>query len=127
MQISHDATIGVGWRIGHWGGIVINPETVAGNNFTVMEGVLIGHSYGKKEGVPKIGDNVYIGANSSLIGGITIGDNVMIAPNTFVNVDVPPNSIAIGSPARIITGKDKPSWRYIMYAVNPDTFGIEKR
>lgn len=50
-----------------------------------------------------MGDCVWIGINSTVVGKVTIGDNVLIAPNTFVNFDVPSNSIVIGNPAKIIS------------------------
>ena len=72
-----------------------------------MKGVTIGReNRGKREGCPKIGDLVYIGINSTIVGNITIGNNVLISPNTFVNVDVPDNSIVIGNPCKIIPKKD---------------------
>lgn len=37
-----------------------------------------------------------------VVGGITIGDDVLIAPNSYVNVNVPSHSIVMGNPARII-------------------------
>lgn len=121
IQIPNGVQIGPGLRIGHYGGIVMNSSAKIGANFTILSGCLIGHSNGKKPGVPVIGDNVYMSANSTIIGGVTIGNNVLIAPNTMVNVDVPDNAIVIGSPARIITGKECPSRDYIYYEVDPDT------
>jgi serine O-acetyltransferase len=50
---------------------------------------------------PKIGDNVDIGTGAKVLGEITIGDNVVIGANAVVLEDVPPNSIAVGVPARI--------------------------
>jgi serine O-acetyltransferase len=52
-----------------------------------------------KTGCPKIGNRVFIGAGDVIVGKIVIGDNVLIAPNAFVNFDVPDNSIVIGNPA----------------------------
>ena len=50
-----------------------------------------------------IADNVWIGANAVVVGKINIGTDVLIAPNSFVNFDVPPHSIVVGNPARIIS------------------------
>ena len=49
-----------------------------------------------------IGNNVWIGANSVIVGKVKIGSNVLIAPNTYINFDVPDNSIVLGSPGNII-------------------------
>ena len=67
---------------------------------------------GKNRGTPVIGDNVWIGTGSVIVGKIIIGSNVLIAPNAFVNMDVPSNSLVIGNPARIIP-KDNPCESYI--------------
>lgn len=50
----------------------------------------------------KIGSNVQIGANSVIAPGVTIGDNVIIGALSFVNKDIPSNSIAVGSPCKVI-------------------------
>lgn len=102
FQISNAATIGKGMYIGHRGGIVINPHAVIGDNFSITSGVTIGaENRGARKGVPTIGNMVWIGANSTLVGNIKIGNNVLVAPNTFINFDVPDDSIVIGSPGVI--------------------------
>jgi acetyltransferase-like isoleucine patch superfamily enzyme len=54
----------------------------------------------------RIGNGVYIGPNAILQMGLTIGDKVVIGANSFVNKDIPTNSVAYGSPARIRRGKN---------------------
>ena len=49
-----------------------------------------------------IGNDVWIGANAVVVGKINIGTDVLIAPNSFVNFDVPPHSVVVGNPAKII-------------------------
>ena len=61
---------------------------------------------GKRVGCPVIGDEVWIGANSVVVGGIKVGNNVLIAPGSFVNFDVPDNSIVIGNPGKVIERMD---------------------
>jgi serine O-acetyltransferase len=48
-----------------------------------------------------IGDNVDIGSGATLLGRITVGDNVLIGANAVVVRDVPSNSVAVGNPAVI--------------------------
>lgn len=116
IQIPVGTKIGPGFRISHFGGIVINPATVIGENFSIAQGALIGSAAGKHSGVPIIGNNVIISANSVIVGGVQIGDYTMIAPGAFVNFDVPPHSIVIGNPGKIIPS-DHPTDKYNVYTI----------
>ena len=107
IQIPYTAKIGEGFYIGHYGRLIINGDAVLGKNVNIATGVTIGQeSRGKREGVPTISDNVWIGTNAVIVGKITIGTDVLIAPNSFVNFDVPDHSIVVGNPAKIIHRED---------------------
>lgn len=104
ISLPYSATIGSECYIGHFGGIIINANAIIGNNCNISQGVTIGISgKGVKRGVPIIGDNVYIGANSVIVGKVVIGDNVVIGANTFVNKDVEANITVLGVPAKKIS------------------------
>lgn len=77
-----------------------------------MKGATIGLSGGKRKGAPKIGNRVYVGINSTIIGGVVVGDDVMIAPNAFINQDIPSHSVVIGNPC-IVIHKDNATEQYI--------------
>jgi serine O-acetyltransferase len=95
-------TIGQGLIIGHWGKIVVNGQAKFGNQLFLTHGVTIGRDIrGKRAGTPTFGDRVCIRTNSTVVGKIHVGNDVLIAPNTFVNFDVPDHSIVIGNPAKI--------------------------
>ncbi len=49
-----------------------------------------------------IGEDVWIGASSVILGGVTIGDHSIIGANSTVTGDIPPWSVAVGSPARVV-------------------------
>ena len=49
-----------------------------------------------------IGNNVFIGTNSVILGGVTIGDNVIVGAGSVVNRDIPANSVAVGTPAKVV-------------------------
>ena len=99
FEISNKAKIGEGFKIDHRESIIINPNDILGKNVNVTSGVLIGQqNRGNKKGFPIIGDNVWIGANISIVGKVNIGNNVMIAPGSFINFDVLSNSIVLGNP-----------------------------
>lgn len=56
----------------------------------------------RKAGKVVIGNNVFIGAGSTILPGVTIGDNSIIGAGSIVNKDIPPNTVAAGVPVRII-------------------------
>lgn len=116
IEIKSSTKIGKGFVMCHPYNITITPHAKIGNNVNIMKGATIGLSEGKRKGAPTIGNSVYIGLNSTVIGGITIGDDVLIAPNTFVNEDVPSHSIVIGSPCKIIH-RENATKEYIYYTV----------
>jgi serine O-acetyltransferase len=103
IQIPACTEIGSGLYIGHFGNIIVSSGATIGNNCNLSPGVTIGKvSHGEKYGYPSIGDQVWIGTNSVVVGSIKIGSNVVIAPNSFVNFDVPDNSLVISNRCRII-------------------------
>ena len=113
IEIYGKTNIGYGLYIGHPYGITINENAVLGNNCNIHRGVLIGQeNRGVRKGTPTIGNCVWIGVNATIVGKITIGNNVLIAPNSFVNCDVPSNSVVFGNPC-IIKKKEKATNYYI--------------
>ena len=84
IQIPTNTKIGKGFFIAHFGTIIINPAVTMGDNINIAPGVVIGKANrGRRKGVP------------------IIGNDVLIAPNSFVNTDVQDHSIVIGNPAVI--------------------------
>lgn len=63
-----------------------------------MHNVVLGSA-----GKVTIGDNVFIGMNTTILKGVTIGSNVVIGAGSLVNKDIPDNCVAAGNPARVIT------------------------
>lgn len=104
ISIPASAQIGHSFYIGHFGGIILNAKTVIGTNCNISQGVTIGVSgVNEKRGVPIIGNNVYIGANSVVAGGITIGDNVLIGACSLVTTDASEDSVMLGVPAKVVS------------------------
>ncbi len=117
LEIPCRAQIGKGLMLCHSYNITINPYAVIGENVSLHKGVLIGQTNrGKKKGAPRIGNKVWIGINAAIVGGITIGDDVLIAPNSYVNVDVPSHSVVYGNPC-VIKHRDNSTEDYIRYVV----------
>jgi serine O-acetyltransferase len=98
ISIPVEATIGKGLRIHHFGGIIIHPEVVVGEDCTLYHGVTLG-DLGVRGGAPRIGNRVVIGAGAKVIGAIEIGDDSRIGANAVVVKPIPAGHIAIGIPA----------------------------
>lgn len=106
ISIPASVEIGHSFYIGHFGSIILNPKTSIGNNCNISQGVTIGISgQGEKRGVPKLGDNIYVGANAVLVGNIIIEDNVVVGANSLVNSFVSRNAVMLGVPAVVVSEK----------------------
>ena len=116
ISIPYNTTINAGLYIGHYGGIIVNPDTIMGKNCNINHDVTIGAAYGgKTPGVPVIGNNVYFGPGSKIIGGITVGNNVAIGANCVLTKSVPDNAIVAGIPGVVIS--EKGSYEYVTNTV----------
>ena len=102
ISLPAHARIGGGLYIGHFGGIIIHPDVVMGKRCSISQGVTIGVLGGERQGVPRLGNDVYIGAGAKVLGDIRVGDGAIIGANAVVLDDVPAGATAVGVPARIV-------------------------
>lgn len=109
IEIHPGAKIGKCLFIDHGMGVVIGETAEVGDYVHLYHGVTLGgvESLPKRRH-PKVGNHVMIGAGATLLGAITIGDYAQIGAGAVVLQDVPAGATAIGIPARIISGKEKP-------------------
>jgi serine O-acetyltransferase len=99
VDISLGSEFGLGLKIPHPVSIVIGSRVVVGDRFTVLHGVTIGekNASGKGDGLyPIIGNDVLIGANSSILGNVYVGDGASIGAHSLVLKSVPSLSIVTG-------------------------------
>ena len=109
----------VGKNFGRLNGVILDPShcwlITIGDNVTMAPRVhILCHDASTKDflgytkiGRVNIGDHVFIGAESVVLPGVTIGSNVIIGANSTVTHDIPDNSVAVGSPARVICTLDE--------------------
>lgn len=91
-----------GLYIAHYGSIVVNAESVIGENCRIHEGVCIGAD--GEGGAPIIGNNVFIATGAKIIGNVKIADGVAIGANAVVVKDITePNTTWAGVPANKIS------------------------
>lgn len=103
IEIHPGAKIGKGLFIDHGMGVIIGETAEIGDNCLIYQGVTLGGT-GKEHGKrhPTLGNNVMIGAGAKVLGPFKVGDNAKIASNAVVLAEVPPNTTAVGVPARIV-------------------------
>ncbi len=104
IEIHPGAKIGKGFFIDHGSAIVIGETAEIGENCTIFHNVTIGGT-GKHTGKrhPTIGNNAFIGTGATLLGPITVGDNVKIGAECVVIMhDIPDNCTVVDAPGRIV-------------------------
>jgi len=103
IEIHPGATIGKGFFIDHGMGVVIGETAEIGDNCLLYHGVTLGGvSLEKKKRHPTLGNNVVVGAGAKVLGAITLGDGTQVGANAVVLKDVPPNSVVVGIPGRVV-------------------------
>ena len=92
--------VGPGFRVEHPVGIVIGAGVVVGSNCTIMQGVTLGARESKSSNLenrfPRLGDNIKVGANSSILGDVYVGSGSAIGAHSLVISNVEPNSVIKG-------------------------------
>ena len=106
--------IGEGLYIGHYGGIILPRHGRIGHNCSFAQNSTIGVAgTGELRGAPTIGNRVFIGAHSVVVGRITIGEDAMICAGSIVTRSVPPRAVVMGNPARVVSYEG--SFEHVMY------------
>ena len=103
IEIHPGAKLGKRLVIDHGMGIVIGETAEIGDDCLLYQGVTLGGT-GKETGKrhPTIGNNVLVGSGAKVLGPFKVGDNSRVAANSVVLREIPENSTAVGSPARVV-------------------------
>lgn len=104
IDIHPGAKLGPGLFIDHGMGLVIGETAELGSNVTLYQGVTLGGT-GKEKGKrhPTIGNNVVVSSGAKVLGSFKVGDNSKIGSGSVVLKEVPPNSVVVGVPGRVVT------------------------
>lgn len=92
------------------GGVVIGDDVLIGHNVVIATLNHVMNPYRRADMIPapvKTGARVWIGSNSTILPGITIGEGAVIGAGSVVTRDVPANAVAVGNPARVIKYVDE--------------------
>ena len=100
IQLPVGTKIDGGLVFPHLSAIVIHGNASIGKNCTILQGVTIGGD--EKGTVPHIGDNVVLTCGAKVIGGVTIGNNVLVGAGAVVTSDIPDNAVVVGVPGKVI-------------------------
>lgn len=108
-----------------------------GNNVTIATGAKfithdnsickVDNRYTDFFGKIVVGDNVFIGAYSIILPGVTIGNNSIVASGAVVTKSIPSNVIVGGNPAKIISNIDKLKEKTVLYGINTDGLSFSEK
>lgn len=104
IEIHPAAKIASGVFIDHGTGVVIGETAIVETEVVIYQGVTLGGT-GKDKGArrhPTIRKGAIISCGAKVLGNITIGENSVVGAGSVVLKDVPPNSTAVGIPARVV-------------------------
>lgn len=105
LELRPDTQVGPCLKIEHGFALVINDKSIIGKNVHLRHSTTIGCVKlpdGSQGPSPTIGNNVEVGANSVILGGVLIGEGAKIGAGSVVVNDVPAGCVVVGNPARVI-------------------------
>lgn len=106
LEVGRNVFVNQGCRFNDIGGIEIGDEVMFGPDVSLISS---GHPVApaeRRRGITaapiRIGRNVWIGASAMILQGVTVGEDSVIGAGAVVTHDVPPGTLAVGSPARVV-------------------------
>jgi len=103
VDIDFRAQIGPGLVLRHPMGIVVGRDVRIGRNVTMFHGVTLGIRGSAPDGQPTIGELVLLGAGAAVLGPVEVGAESAVGANAVVTASIPPRSVAVGNPARVVS------------------------
>ena len=108
MDLPWHTQIGGGIALTHGWGLVVSSGAKIGNNVTLFHGVTLGRrdrispDGTRRIGYPILEDEVWVGPHAVIVGEVTIGRGSRIAAGSFVTESIPPYSLVLGNPSKIV-------------------------
>ena len=102
LEVRPEAVIGPGVFIPHPNGVMLAPVRIGRNAILAPRSGMGARGGWEDDGMPVVGDNVTVYLNSTVLGPVHIGDDVVIAGYSMVTIDVPAASLVAGAPARVL-------------------------
>lgn len=97
--IGRGADFGSGFVLIHSQGVFINGQVRGGERIFIEHQVTIG---AERRQVPRLGNDIFVGAGAKIVGSVTVGDGARIGANAVVVHDVPAHSTVVGIPAKVV-------------------------
>jgi serine O-acetyltransferase len=106
IDLPDSSHIGPGLRLPHPHGIILSGHSTLGPNCTLFHNVTLGvNEHRDPTHAPTLGENVYVGVNACLIGGINVGDGTTIGANSTLTTSAAPHSVVVGTNRFLSGGK----------------------
>ncbi len=102
--------VGPGLRLSHPNGVVLGKGASVGANCTILQNVTLGERFADGRGpheYPTLESEVTVGAGACILGSVKVGHGSIVGANSVVLSDVPDCSVAVGSPARVISSSEQ--------------------
>ncbi|MGY6634646.1 MAG: AMP-binding protein [Alkalilacustris sp.] len=102
MKLDYTVQVGRRVKLEHFGGMILGARSI-GNDVILRQNTTLGiRSTDDLHAKPVIGDFVDVGAGAVIVGDITVGENSIVGANSVVYTNVPPGSVVVGVPGRVI-------------------------
>jgi len=120
IHLDVEADIGPGFYVGHHGAIYVGPGVSIGVDSSIGQMCHVGRSK-LNQAAPVIGDRVYLGPGSKVLGPVRVGNDAAVGTNAVVLEDVPAKTTVVGNPARVVSKQGSEDLIYLGHGTPLDT------
>ena len=114
ISLPYTVPVGRRVRIWHHSGMVLHARSI-GNDVHIRQNTTFGVAHrGQNEALPVIEDGADIGCNVCVLGNVRIGTGAVVGAGSVVLTDVPPGTVAVGVPARVLPARELTDSKFTM-------------